>query len=267
MNPGAWSVRVTLAILSPAASLQHNDEPVSRLKNRRDLAQVQRSRILAFMITQPRRTDGMLSSLFSQRNTSAGTEFDRGRMFAAVAGYYRTLQQSFATIDVSLPYRLTSLGAWAASRAPHVFWFFKRISLERYDLLIDLGSGDGVVACIAGLFTKSMGVEADPVLCELAQRAATDLGLAERVSFVCGDYLAVPIQMADCLYLYPDKPFDKLEELLANWRGTLLVYGPHFAPRTFSSVSRLRRGREQMVIYRNPSERASYSSSDSGRRL
>ena len=133
---------------------------------------------------------------------------------------------------------MTSLGAWATSRAPHVFSFFKQIDLGRYELFLDLGSGDGLVACIAGLFTHAVGIEVDPGLCNVAQRAARDLRLTERVGFICGDYLNLPIRHADCLYHYPDKPMDRLEDLLKGWRGTLLVYGPHFPPQTMVSRSR-----------------------------
>jgi len=113
-----------------------------------------------------------------------------------------------------------------------------------------------VVACIAGLFTRSIGIEADTALCGLAHRAAKELGLAERVSFICGDYLRLRIHNADCLYHYPDKPLDRLEEFLANWRGALLIYGPHFRPRGYSPVLKLQRGREGMVLYRKLPERA-----------
>jgi hypothetical protein len=179
----------------------------------------------------------------------AHSNSDRGRAFAAIARYYRELHRSLSVADGGPPYRLTPLGAWAVSRAPHVFWFFRQMGLERYDLFLDLGSGDGVVAVIGGLFTRSIGIEGDTVLCGLARRAARDLGLTQRVSFICGDYLTLPIHTADCLYLYPDKPLDNLEELLTNWRGALLIYGPHFPPRAFSPVFRLQRGRERMVLY------------------
>lgn len=208
------------------------------------------------MISQPQETVGAFPPLFCQRNAAEYADSNQSRAFAAIARYYRELQRSSGVADAGLPYRLTSLGTWAASRIPHVFWFFRRMGLGRYDLFLDLGSGDGVVACIAGLFTRSVGIEVDTTLCGLAQRAARDLRLAERVNFVCGDYLTLPIHMADCLYHYPDKPMARLEELLANWRGALLIYGPHFAPRSFSPALKLDRGRERMVLYRNISEGA-----------
>jgi hypothetical protein len=147
---------------------------------------------------------------------------------------------------------MTSLGTWAPSRSPHVFFFFKRLGLDRHDLFLDLGSGDGLVTCIAGLFTRSIGIEIDFELCQVAQRAARDLKLEESVHFVCGNYLQLPIWKAACLYHYPDKPMDGLERLLASWKGPLLIYGPHFPPGNLLRISRLQCGRESLVLYRNP---------------
>jgi hypothetical protein len=174
----------------------------------------------------------------------------RGRSFAAIVRYYRELHGASGKV-VTTPYRLTTLGAWATSRAPHVFSFFKQMELDRYELFLDLGSGDGVVACIAGLFTRAVGIEVDPELCGMAQRAGQDLELTGRVGFVCGNYLHLPIWHADCLYLYPDKPMRDLEALLTAWPGSLLVYGPHFPLRSMAPIRRLACGRERMVLYRN----------------
>ncbi len=172
------------------------------------------------------------------------------RGFAAIARWYRELHRSSGMGEVG-QYRMTSLGAWATSRAPHVFSFLRQIDLGHYELFLDLGCGDGLVACIAGLFTHAVGIEVDPGLCNVAQRAAQDLRLTERVGFICGDYLNLPIRHADCLYHYPDKPMDRLEHLLKGWQGTLLVYGPHFPPQTMVPMRRLECGRESMVLYRN----------------
>jgi hypothetical protein len=172
----------------------------------------------------------------------------QSRAFSAVARYYRTLHNGLRDRGEG-PYRLTTLGAWATSRAPHLFSFFRRIDLSRYDLFIDLGSGDGIVTCIAGLFTRSVGIEIDVELCHLAQRAARELKLADRVSFICGNYLDLRIRRAGCLYHYPDKPMHDLERLLTGWNGVLLIYGPHLPPRSLVPISRLECGRERLVVY------------------
>jgi hypothetical protein len=147
------------------------------------------------------------------------------------------------------PYRHTRLGAWAASVGANVFDFFSTLQLGNYRLLIDLGSGDGVVACIAGLFTRAVGIEIDPLLCGVARHAVRQLQLQGQVDICCGDYRKLRIWQADCLYLYPDKPLAAVEALLADWQGHLLVAGPHFAPRNFEPLQILQRGRDQLVVY------------------
>ncbi len=118
-----------------------------------------------------------------------------------------------------------------------------------FRLFIDLGSGDGVACCAAGLFTRSIGIESDPFLVSRAARAAQNLRLQSRVGFICADFLTQRIQEADCLYIYPDKPIDALEKTLEGWGGTLLIYGPHFAPRRLFLREKLRFGRETMSVY------------------
>jgi len=168
-----------------------------------------------------------------------------------VAGIFRHYRQShdYVTEKTGGCYKLTELGAWATSRPAHIFYFFKRLDLSRYALFADLGSGDGLVACIAGLFTLSVGVEIDLGLCARAGRSSAELGLDGRVKYVCADYLTQRIRRADCLYLYPDKPLDALEGILAEWGGSLLVYGPHIPPRWLTGVETLHCGRERMVRY------------------
>jgi hypothetical protein len=150
------------------------------------------------------------------------------------------------------PYRLTAAGAWAASRPAHLFNFFRRMDLFGFRLFIDLGSGDGVASCTAGLFTRSIGIESDPFLVSCASRAARDLKLDDRVGFIRADFLTQGIGRADCLYIYPDRPVYVLEEVLAGWGGTLLIYGPHFPPKRFRLKEKLKCGREAMSVYSAP---------------
>ncbi|MHC1725234.1 MAG: hypothetical protein AB9866_04350 [Syntrophobacteraceae bacterium] len=164
-------------------------------------------------------------------------------------GYYRRLHGRPPEDGDPLPYRLTTSGAWAASRPAHLFHFFREIELSRFRLFVDLGSGDGIVACLAGLFTGAIGVEADPQLVSTAQRAARDLRLDNRVGFIRANFLGQKLQAADCLYIYPDKPVYALEEELEGWGGTLLIYGPHFPPKKLRLKTRLRCGRETLSVY------------------
>jgi hypothetical protein len=175
----------------------------------------------------------------------------REEHFARIARYY---QDRYSALEQAgdEPYRFTTLGAWAASRAPQVFHFFHSIQLSRFRLFVDLGSGDGLVACLAGLFTRAVGIEVDERLCRESLRATRCLGLEERVRFLCADYLTQNFRQADCLYIYPDKPFYALEAMLDGWEGTLLAYGPHFPPKALVPMQRLQSGAERLVLYRCP---------------
>ena len=173
------------------------------------------------------------------------------RRFAAIVRYYRKFYEELDRCGAE-PYRMTRLGAWAASRAPHVFYFFKTCNLAQYSLFMDLGSGDGIVTCIAGLFTRSIGIEIDPQLTAIAGAAACSLGLQGRVEFICGDHRDHRIDRADCLYLYPDKPFGPVADRLGGWGGTVIVYGPHFPPEALTPRLTRRCGMEQIVLYGNP---------------
>ena len=169
--------------------------------------------------------------------------------FSRIERHYRERYQRLERSGKGC-YRLTGLGAWAASVPEHVYYFFQQLGLERRQLLIDLGSGDGLVVCIAGLFTRSVGLEIDRWLCHAARQSIQALGLGERVGVVCGDYLTQRIRQADCLYIYPDKPLNHLETILGGWQGMLLVAGPHFPLNSFDPVQRLRCGRDELVAYR-----------------
>ncbi len=168
---------------------------------------------------------------------------------AELIGYYRKLHTHGSGDSDQLPYRLTVSGAWAVSRPAHLFYFFRKIELSRFRLFVDLGSGDGIVACLAALFTTAVGIEADSRLVRTARGAARALDLERRVGFIRADYLSQGLQAADCLYIYPDKPVFALERELSGWSGTLLIYGPHFPPKELKLRDKLRCGRETLAVY------------------
>lgn len=174
------------------------------------------------------------------------------KQFITIARHFKSVYRDME-LRGELPYRLTSLGAWAASRPHHLFYFFSNLELDQYRLFLDLGSGDGVAACIAGLFTRAVGIEVDPGLCRLASEASHILGLVGSVDFVCGDYRSQLIRRADCLYVYPEKPLDSLLTILRDWQGTLLVYGNHFPPADLSPARSIRCGRERITAYHQKS--------------
>ena len=135
------------------------------------------------------------------------------RQFRTVAAYYRGAERELEKQGV-WSYRMTASGAWALSRPAHVFYFLRKTGIPKESLFIDLGSGNGIVACIAGLFARSIGIESDPDLVASARTAAGRLGLDGRVSFIRADFFSQRIRRADYLYVYPDKPLYRLEEIL-----------------------------------------------------
>ncbi|SMC27450.1 hypothetical protein SAMN02746041_02956 [Desulfacinum hydrothermale DSM 13146] len=149
------------------------------------------------------------------------------------------------------PYKMTPLGAWAASDPDALIFFFGGLALEECRLFCDLGSGDGTAVCCAALFTRAVGIEADLELCREAAAHARALHLVPPPHFVCADYSLLRPHHADCLYLYPDKPPSGLHHLVPpGWSGRLLIYGPHFPPEGFRCEKVLRWNRESLHVYR-----------------
>ncbi|MEJ5364945.1 MAG: hypothetical protein WHS86_07590 [Desulfosoma sp.] len=172
---------------------------------------------------------------------------DRGvlsqRVLRHFADQYRYCEGTGGT------YKMTSRGAWATSRPEAVLHFFHELGLDRYRLFGDLGCGDGVAVCGAALFTRAVGIEADPDLCRIARENAGALGLLYRTAFLCGDFLSLRLDPFDVLYIYPDKPLDSLIAKLHGWSGTLLVYGPHFPPDGRPLLRSLSWERETLSVY------------------
>jgi hypothetical protein len=192
----------------------------------------------------------MLQGQPSAPEAGSGCDAERRRRFAQIDAHYQDLYRQMQQRG-EVPYRNTQLGAWAASIGANTFDFFSRIQLDKVRLCIDLGSGDGIVACIAGLFTRAVGIEIDPALCSLASRAVQRLRLDQQVSILCADYRTQRIRAADCLYLYPDKPVAETEALLVGWPGRLVIAGAHFPPENFVPVERLQMNRDRLVVYRH----------------
>ncbi|KMY65684.1 hypothetical protein AAU61_21135 [Desulfocarbo indianensis] len=139
-------------------------------------------------------------------------------------------------------YRITPAGLWTGSEVDEVFSLFSQLNLAKYPRVADLGSGDGRVACLAGLFTSAVGIEADPWLVNESRDLASRLGLA-KVEFKLGDMRSAKLSDYDLLYIFPDKPLDWLEESgMSHWRGRLLVYGPGFQPKKLKHLATIYAG-------------------------
>jgi predicted RNA methylase len=102
-------------------------------------------------------------------------------------------------------YRVTEVGLWTRSVINEVYDLFLQLDLATFACLADLGSGDGRVVLLASLFTRAVGIEADPTLLELSRAAAGRLGLG-RAGFMQGDCRSIDLSPYDLLFIFPDKP-------------------------------------------------------------
>ena len=94
------------------------------------------------------------------------------------------------------------------------------------DMVIDLGSGDGrAVIAAARRGARALGVEFNPELVSLSQRAAAEAGVADRARFVQGDMFEADISEATvfALYLLPENLDRLLPRLQALRPGTRIV--------------------------------------------
>ena len=94
------------------------------------------------------------------------------------------------------------------------------------DVVVDLGSGDGrVVIAAAKRGARSLGIEYEPEMVELARKNAAAAGVAERASFVQGDMFEADFKQATvlALFLLPEN-FNKLRAKFEKLRpGTRIV--------------------------------------------
>lgn len=147
--------------------------------------------------------------------------------------FYKTL-----LLQGRLNCRDTGMGFWGCASPDAVFEFFKAIKLQDFSNFLDLGSGDGIVANIASLFTGSTGIEFDSELHQKAVEIRNKLGLKSRL--IHSDYFSHDISGYDFVFINPDKSFTGSgveKKLLRELRGVLASYNNIFRPNL------LRRGR------------------------
>jgi protein-L-isoaspartate O-methyltransferase len=124
----------------------------------------------------------------------------------------------------------TEKGFWLSSVSTEVFDLFRTIGLEQFNHFADLGSGDGKVALIASLFTKSTGIEFDQELVKRSIQIKEEIG-TNNLRFKKGDFLEEDLSAYDILFVYPDNPLVRLEQkLLKEFRGDLIVCGGIYPP-------------------------------------
>ena len=127
----------------------------------------------------------------------------------------------------------TANGFFVPSHMEFVHRLFREIGLERYNSILDLGSGDGRIVLIASLFTKAEGIESDSELHKKAVRMREKLCISpEKAELINADFMGHDISKHDVIYMYPDKPISRElnEKLKKELRGTLILFSDSFVP-------------------------------------
>lgn len=128
---------------------------------------------------------------------------------------FRRIKQYFQDADREryrqgkMPLGSTEKGFWGTAHLDDVYEWCTRIGLDGKDTFIDLGSGDGRVVLVAGLFTHATGIEYDEALHELAEKARSELGVAD-ATFIKGDYTQHDLSAYDVWFSYADHGFEWL---------------------------------------------------------
>ncbi|MBT2116296.1 hypothetical protein KK141_14535 [Dyella sp. LX-66] len=87
--------------------------------------------------------------------------------------------------------------------ARHIFELIRRAELSEHDVVMDMGSGLGIVPMLVAMTTaaRAIGVEREQAYIDAAQRCAQNLGVA-RVAFECRDAREADFSKATVFYLY-----------------------------------------------------------------
>ena len=87
--------------------------------------------------------------------------------------------------------------------ARHVFELIRRARLNERDIVMDLGSGLGIVPLVVAAATaaRAVGIEREATYVDAARRCAHRLGVA-RASFECGDARDADVSAATLFYFY-----------------------------------------------------------------
>jgi hypothetical protein len=154
---------------------------------------------------------------------------DRDEHFRKIKQYFDDKDRALARTG-KLPLGNTEKGFWGTAHLDDVYELFKRIELEQEEHLLDLGSGDGRVVCVAALFTNATGIEYDAKLHAEAIAAAATLELP-RAIFIQGDYTAHNLAVYSVWFSYADHNFGWLEAKQHELRKLYLyhdTFHPHF---------------------------------------
>jgi hypothetical protein len=134
------------------------------------------------------------------------------------------------------PFFDTTHGIWGATSMLDAFELFMKLSLDEKKGFVDLGSGDGRIVFIAGLFAEATGIEADPQLNATALQVKYDLMKRlpelERCTLINADYTTVKLHTYEILFTFCDHAWSPNfeEKLQKECKGVLLSYNRIFLP-------------------------------------
>jgi hypothetical protein len=166
---------------------------------------------------------------------------------------FRIIERHFSALDAKRRtegkhlFHDTAHGIWGPSSMLDAYELFIRMRLDEKNGFVDLGSGDGRIALIAALFTKSCGIEGDNALSAIAEEARkTLMGRVpelKRCEITCGDYTRKDLSRFDVLFTFADHPWSASfeQKLLRECTGVLLSYNKIFLP------TRLTKGRTYWI--------------------
>jgi SAM-dependent methyltransferase len=171
----------------------------------------------------------------------SGPQFLWNKMenFQKIENRYLQLERNFLK-QGRLPMKDTQDGFWSASSSREIYQLFQDLKLSNYNHFLDLGSGDGRVAIIASLFTKSTGIEKDNELHMIAKNIHSELK-PKNAKLLNDDFYNYNISKHDAVFISPDTPMHRgLEtKFLNELKGILMVYGPHFQPQQLKKIKDL----------------------------
>lgn len=115
---------------------------------------------------------------------------------------------------------------WVPTPGPLIDKMLEMAEVTSNDLLVDLGSGDGVIVITAAKRgVRGRGIEYDPKLVEYSRRAAQAAGVADRTRFVRGDVFKTRFEDATVVttFLLPSMNLRLRSRFLGMKPGTRIV--------------------------------------------
>jgi hypothetical protein len=155
--------------------------------------------------------------------------------FKIIEAYFKELDEKTKQKH-GKPFFDTTHGIWGATSMLDAFELFMKLSLDEKKGFVDLGSGDGRIVFIAGLFTEATGIEADPQLNATALQAkghlTKKLPELERCILINADYTTVQLHTYEILFTFCDHAWSPNfeEKLQKECKGVLLSYNRIFLP-------------------------------------